>query len=171
MGEEWDATTPFLFFTDFHDDLADAVREGRRREFERFPAFADPKARARIPDPNAAATCERSRLDWAEADDAAGRAALARTRKLLALRHREIVPLIPQLVGAETERHGERAFSVRWRDTAAPRLQLSVNLGDDAVTVAADGRPLHCCDGVVEDAGEARLPTWTLGWWRLEPGS
>jgi len=171
MGEEWGATTPFLFFTDFHDELADAVREGRRREFERFPAFADPEAREQIPDPNARDTFERSRLDWAEADSAAGHAALLRTRELLAVRHREIVPLIPQLVGAEAVRHGERAFGVRWRDKAAPRLQLSANLGDDTVTVGAPGRLLHRSDGVVEDAGEARLPAWTLGWWRLERGS
>src|SRR5690606_38356432 len=40
MGEEWGATQPFCFFTDFHDELADAVREGRRREFQKFPEFA-----------------------------------------------------------------------------------------------------------------------------------
>ena len=42
MGEEWSASTPFLFFVDFADDeaLSTAVREGRRREFERFAAFA-----------------------------------------------------------------------------------------------------------------------------------
>ncbi|MGE5767337.1 MAG: malto-oligosyltrehalose trehalohydrolase, partial [Bacteroidota bacterium] len=53
MGEDWGETHPFAFFTDFHGELADAVREGRRREFRRFPAFADPAARERIPDPNA----------------------------------------------------------------------------------------------------------------------
>ena len=37
MGEEWGATQPFCFFTDFHDELADAVREGRRREFQKVP--------------------------------------------------------------------------------------------------------------------------------------
>ena len=51
MGEEWGATQPFCFFTDFHDELADAVREGRRREFKRFPEFASEAARAHIPDP------------------------------------------------------------------------------------------------------------------------
>ena len=42
MGEEWDAATPFLYFCDFHGELADAVRQGRRQEFARFEAFADP---------------------------------------------------------------------------------------------------------------------------------
>src|SRR5690606_21828474 len=53
MGEEWGTRTPFLFFTDFHDELAAAVREGRRNEFSALPAFADPQLRATIPDPNA----------------------------------------------------------------------------------------------------------------------
>ena len=44
MGEEWGCTTPFLFFCDFHDELADAVREGRRKEFTKFASFQDPKS-------------------------------------------------------------------------------------------------------------------------------
>ena len=60
MGEEVGARTPFLFFTDHRDELADAVREGRRGEFAHFAAFSDPAQRARIPDPNAASTFESS---------------------------------------------------------------------------------------------------------------
>ena len=56
MGEETASTTPFLFFTDHHDELADAVREGRRQEFAGFAAFADPEKREQIPDPNADGT-------------------------------------------------------------------------------------------------------------------
>src|SRR5262249_30158125 len=56
MGEEWWAAEPFLYFCDFAGELADAVREGRRREFARFPEFADPDLRARIPDPGAPET-------------------------------------------------------------------------------------------------------------------
>ncbi|HMC45564.1 MAG TPA: malto-oligosyltrehalose trehalohydrolase, partial [Caballeronia sp.] len=39
MEEQYGSTQPFLFFTDYHDELADAVREGRRREFAKFSAF------------------------------------------------------------------------------------------------------------------------------------
>ncbi len=60
MGEETASRTPFLFFTDHATDLADAVREGRRNEFARFPAFADPIKRKQIPDPNAPSTFEAS---------------------------------------------------------------------------------------------------------------
>ena len=43
MGEEWSASAPFLFFVDFAPDadLNKAVRDGRRREFKSFAAFAD----------------------------------------------------------------------------------------------------------------------------------
>src|SRR5690606_35139206 len=41
MGEEFGETNPFLFFTDFHGDLAKAVREGRRQEFSDFSHFGD----------------------------------------------------------------------------------------------------------------------------------
>ncbi|TDR89746.1 malto-oligosyltrehalose trehalohydrolase [Enterovirga rhinocerotis] len=95
MGEEWGASTPFRFFVDYDDDpdLARAVREGRRREFRHFPAFADEAAAAAIPDPNAEATFAASVLDRAEASRPPHDAILADTRRLLAIRSREIVPV------------------------------------------------------------------------------
>ena len=45
MGEEFATTQPFLFFCDFGPELANAVTEGRRREFSRFAHFADPAVR------------------------------------------------------------------------------------------------------------------------------
>jgi maltooligosyltrehalose trehalohydrolase len=59
MGEENGETRPFQFFTDHIDPfIADATREGRRREFAAFAAFAG----AEIPDPQAAETFEASKL-------------------------------------------------------------------------------------------------------------
>jgi maltooligosyltrehalose trehalohydrolase len=66
MGQEWAASTPFLFFTNHHPGLGRLVTEGRRREFSRFEAFADERMRARIPDPQAISTFEASRLNWDE---------------------------------------------------------------------------------------------------------
>ncbi len=63
MGEEWGAEQPFAFFCDFGPELAEAVRQGRRREFAKFPAFRDAAARARIPDPCAATTFASAVLD------------------------------------------------------------------------------------------------------------
>jgi maltooligosyltrehalose trehalohydrolase len=66
MGQEWAASTPFLYFTDHHAELGRLVTEGRRSEFARFPAFSDPATRHLIPDPQSEATFEASRLDWGE---------------------------------------------------------------------------------------------------------
>ncbi len=59
MGEEYDEQRPFLFFTDHVDPLvADATREGRRREFARFAAFSGED----VPDPQDLRTFECSKL-------------------------------------------------------------------------------------------------------------
>jgi maltooligosyltrehalose trehalohydrolase len=59
MGEEYDESRPFQFFTDHIDRfIADATREGRRREFAKFASFAGED----VPDPQARETFARSRL-------------------------------------------------------------------------------------------------------------
>jgi maltooligosyltrehalose trehalohydrolase len=84
QGEEWGATSPFLYFTDHEDpDLATAVRDGRRREFAAFGW--DPST---IPDPQDPLTFERSRLDWAERSASPHRELLAWHRTLIDLRRR-----------------------------------------------------------------------------------
>jgi maltooligosyltrehalose trehalohydrolase len=58
MGEEYGEETPFQFFTDHIDkEIAQATRDGRRKEFASFTQFAD-----EIPDPQDRATFERSKL-------------------------------------------------------------------------------------------------------------
>jgi maltooligosyltrehalose trehalohydrolase len=80
MGEEYDESHPFLFFSDHVDpEIARATREGRRREFARFAAFAGED----VPDPQARETFERSRLDPAHGNGGHREY----YRELLALRH------------------------------------------------------------------------------------
>ena len=86
MGQEWGSQRPFLFFCDFAGELGAAVRDGRRKEFAAFPAFADAEVRARIPDPTSPETFAASRLDWAESHHAENQQWLALHRQLLALR-------------------------------------------------------------------------------------
>jgi maltooligosyltrehalose trehalohydrolase len=75
MGEEYLERRPFQFFTDHIDPaIAEATREGRRREFEAFSAFSAQE----IPDPQDIATFLRSKLDPREPDPL--------YRELLALR-------------------------------------------------------------------------------------
>jgi maltooligosyltrehalose trehalohydrolase len=82
MGEEWGASTPFLFFSDHRDPrVARATSRGRMREFQAFGWRPED-----VPDPQAADSFERSRLDWSEPARAPHRALLAWYRGLLALR-------------------------------------------------------------------------------------
>jgi maltooligosyltrehalose trehalohydrolase len=82
MGEEWGASTPFLFFSDHRDRaIARGTTAGRVREFEAFGWRQED-----VPDPQAASTFERSRLDWSELDRRPHRSMLQWRRRLLRLR-------------------------------------------------------------------------------------
>lgn len=66
MGEEWGASTPFAFFVDHeNEELNQATREGRMREFAR--AGWNPQD---VPNPAAEETFRSSVLNWAERNDA-----------------------------------------------------------------------------------------------------
>ena len=92
MGQEWAASSPFLFFTDHDASLGELVVEGRRREFGRFSAFGDAEARQRIPSPQADRTWQESVLRWEERAVAPHARVLAQTRALLAVRHAHLSP-------------------------------------------------------------------------------
>jgi maltooligosyltrehalose trehalohydrolase len=89
MGQEWAASTRFLYFTDHDADLGRLVTAGRREEFSRFEAFADPVIWTRIPDPQAASTFEDSRLVWDERTQQLRAGVLELYRALLTLRRTE----------------------------------------------------------------------------------
>ena len=97
QGEEWGATSPFLYFTD-HDDpeLARNVTEGRRREFAAFGWKPE-----EIPDPQAVETFERSKLIWSEREAEPHAGLLAWHRRLIELRRK-----IPSLSDGRLDRVG-----------------------------------------------------------------
>jgi len=138
MGEEFGATTPFLFFCAFEGELAHAVTEGRRNEFTRFAQFRDPAARERIPDPVAASTFDASKLDWQQRASPAGREWLDFYRSCLAERRERIVPLIGSIERAGTHAElGDRAFIVSWPLREGGQLMLLANFGTTAVPLPA----------------------------------
>jgi malto-oligosyltrehalose trehalohydrolase len=142
MGEETGSKTPFLFFTDHHAELADAVREGRRQEFAGFAEFADPAKRERIPDPNAAETFG-SCVPHPETNER-----FAFYQRLLALRQQEIVPRLPGTVSIGAEPIGPKAVLARWKLGDGSRLTIVTNLGGDAVSFEAPpGRLLFATGG------------------------
>ena len=122
MGDEVNAEQPFLFFTDHHGELAEAVREGRRNEFADFAAFSDPQRRAQIPDPNALQTFERSIPRFTQAP-------AALYRQLLGLRQQHIVPHLLGSTALGAQVLGQGAVSARWRLGNGSVLQIDLNLG------------------------------------------
>lgn len=129
MGDESAAPQPFLFFTDYTAALADAVREGRRREFAQFAAFSEKGDGDAIADPNARSTFLRSRpeLDVPENGPRAEMHALYQT--LLNIRHRLIVPRLEgaQALSAQVLAHA--AVVACWRMGDASELHIAINLG------------------------------------------
>jgi maltooligosyltrehalose trehalohydrolase len=91
MGQEWAASTPFLYFTHHNEDLGPLVTEGRRREFAAFPGFRDDAALSAIPDPQDARTFERSRLCWEEAEAGPHAGVRALYRECLRMRRKSEV--------------------------------------------------------------------------------
>ncbi len=82
MGQEWNATSPFFYFTDHPPELGRQVTEGRRRELGASGLLGCEEA----PDPQAYATFLRSKLDWAERDRSGHAGVLALYREFLRLR-------------------------------------------------------------------------------------
>jgi len=166
MGEEWAAPEPFPFFCDFGPDLADAVREGRRREFAKFAAFADEAARAWIPDPMARRTFDSAVLDWAARDRPRHRERLRFCSRLLALRQAEI---IPRLEGARTEamREDGELLRVAWRMGDGMQLTLLANMMPTgcAEMVADFGERLLFSTAGPGEVGRTGTPAWFVAWY------
>lgn len=122
MGQEWAASTPFLFFTDHNEELGEMVRAGRAEEFDHFADFE-----GTIPDPQAQSTFEHSKLRWDERETNPHRRTLALYRDFLALRQ--------TLSGAPAITvHSDYALTVR-----RGRHVLLVTLADEQIIPLPDG--------------------------------
>ncbi|HET7541502.1 MAG TPA: alpha-amylase family glycosyl hydrolase [Polyangiaceae bacterium] len=93
MGQEWAASSPFLYFSDHEGELGQAVTRGRREEFRHFSAFQAESAA--IPDPQAESSFLSSKLDWAEQARSEQQLTLDLYRRALALRRTDPVLQTP----------------------------------------------------------------------------
>ena len=111
MGEEYGEDAPFQFFTDHIDKrIAKATREGRRKEFADFAAFAGEE----VPDPQSPETFERSKLT-------------RRVDRRLAQLYLDLLQLRAQLPDVEAEvDFDERA---RWLRVRRGPFELAMNFG------------------------------------------
>jgi len=157
MGEEWGSKAPFPFFCDFHGELADAVRQGRRREF----AGAYAKYGDEVPDPLSAATFRSAVPDWGARDQPAGRQRLALVRDLLAIRRREIMPRLAGATFGEARAADDGRLTADWRMGDGARLSLIANLSPRKIAI-----PPGDMTGTVIWGSEAvsPMPPWFVLW-------
>jgi malto-oligosyltrehalose trehalohydrolase len=162
MGEEWQARQPFQFFTDFHGELADAVRNGRREEFKRFPEFSDPARRAQIPDPQDPATFANSKLRWEDRRLPECAEWLRWYERILTARRSFVMPLLKSITRAGlTQVLDTNALFVSWR-AGEQRLRLSANLSDKPVEFPHDRGRVIWHEGGTPNS--ATLPAWAVRW-------
>jgi maltooligosyltrehalose trehalohydrolase len=135
MGEELGSCDPFLYFTDYKGDLAEAVKNGRRKEFGKFPEFATEQAQRRIPDPNQAETFARSRPDF-QSDESGSRDWQDFGRTLLTLRRDAIIPHLEGVRADGAQAVGHRALQARWILGDGSRLALAANFGPEPVRLS-----------------------------------
>jgi maltooligosyltrehalose trehalohydrolase len=128
MGEEWGSKTPFPFFCDFKGDLAQAVRNGRRREY----AWAYAKYGNEVPDPLDASTFQSAVLDW-DSRDTTGQKRLALVRELLAIRAREIAPRLAGARFGDARAADNGLLTADWRLGDGATLRLTANLSKTAI--------------------------------------
>lgn len=127
MGDEFGATTPFLYFAGWEGELRAAVRAGRQKEF----SHDVPEGRT-LPDPCDPATRDASRLDWTESELPPGRERSLLLQQALAVRRQWITPRADQwrMGGHIAERVGSHGLRVGWGwGPGDQRWWTEVNLG------------------------------------------
>jgi maltooligosyltrehalose trehalohydrolase len=139
MGQEFAASTRFMFFADHHAELAALVHKGRLEFLSQFRAYADEAAQDLVPAPHDEATFSGSKLDWSEAEHNVE--ALAFHRDLIQLRACD--PVISQQDGSKIDGAtlSEQAFVLRWFDAEHGDRLLIINL-DRELPLTPPSEPL-----------------------------
>jgi maltooligosyltrehalose trehalohydrolase len=163
MGEEWGARQPFPFFCDFQGALGEAVRQGRRDEFAKFPEFQDEAKRETIPDGQAESTFLSAKLRWEEIEEPEHAAHLSFYRRILEARRTHIIPTLRRIRrGGRFEVLGRGAVRVTWTLDSGARLILECNLSNEPTVGFALDAP-----GLIWAEGRAQLGTfapWSVRW-------
>jgi maltooligosyltrehalose trehalohydrolase len=157
MGEEWGSKTPFPFFCDFKGGLADAVRQGRRSEYEwAYAEYGD-----EVPDALELWTFQSAVLDWNERRQAAPQKRLKLVRDLLAIRRREIAPRLSGAAFGEAHATADGLLTADWRMGDGATLTLLANLSDRDVSHTTPPSKGTLIWG--SELNE-RVPPWSVVW-------
>ena len=128
MGEEWGSRTPFPFFCDFKGGLAEAVRKGRRHEYE----WAYQKYGNDVPDPLSETTFRSAVLDW-DARAGSGKQRLELVHDLLSVRRQHIMPRLAESRFGEAHVADDGLLNASWHLGGGARLWLTANLSDHTI--------------------------------------
>jgi maltooligosyltrehalose trehalohydrolase len=142
QGQEWATSAPFLFFTDHAEEIGRSVTSGRREEFASFSAFADPEQRARIPDPQALETFERSRLPWSELQHPEHASMLRLYQRALGLRATAAPLRAGDRSSFDARALDDHTISVERRD-GGERLWIVARLRGSGVVTICNAAPLR----------------------------
>jgi maltooligosyltrehalose trehalohydrolase len=145
MGQEWASSSPFLYFTDHHDELGKGVTEGRRKEFAQFSDFQDPVKRARIPDPQKVTTFTNSKLNWSELERSPHLETLRLYRDFLRFRQ---VNLTDRRRGRwQVDQASSKTIVIRYRRKGAGDILVIVQLLANDTVVELGGQLLRPTKG------------------------
>ncbi len=139
QGQEFGASSPFLFFADHNPELAGLVAEGRRKFLEQFPSIACAECRDALCDPHNEAALEHSTLDWSEREKHRHHVNLH--RDLIRLRREDPVFRRRAADGVDGAVLDLEAFVLRFFGEDGDDRLLVVNLGPD-LNVRSVAEPL-----------------------------
>ncbi len=157
MGEEWGSKAPFPFFCDFEGDLAEAVRQGRRKEF----AGAYEKYGDEVPDPLEPSTTQSAVLDWDTREQANGRRRLALVRDLLAIRRETIVPRLARAAFGDSHAADNGLLTSNWRMGDGDMLRLVANLSNDEIPAPK----INLTSTPIWGEVPGTMPPWSVFWY------
>jgi maltooligosyltrehalose trehalohydrolase len=127
QGEEFGATTPFMYFTDAAGELREAIQKGRFQFLKQFPSTASAETQTHLPPPSDRDTFIRSKLNFAERESA--RPIYDLHRDLLRLRREDARFRLQIPNGVDGAVLGDDSFVLRFFSTDGNERLLVVNLG------------------------------------------
>ncbi|MEY2565320.1 MAG: maltooligosyltrehalose trehalohydrolase [Verrucomicrobiota bacterium] len=128
QGQEFGASSPFVYFTDMSGDLRQAIREGRFKFLAQFPSIAGNEIQKQLPDPSDPEVFARCKLDFSEREK--NHQLYDLHRDLMKLRHEDTRFHEQKLHGVDGAVLGPASFALRYFDEKGDDRLLVVNLGE-----------------------------------------
>lgn len=128
QGQEFGASSPFVYFTDMSGELREAVRVGRSKFLAQFPSIAGEEIQKQLPDPSDPEVFARCKLDFAEREKNGELYDLH--CDLIKLRREDVRFREQKMRGVDGAVLGPASFALRYFDEKGDDRLLVVNLGE-----------------------------------------